>query len=177
MIAAYGLFLVVLQRGGSVTSDARYLVAACRIAARDSDDPRTQNGAVLRAKSGYVVAAANTVPAGSLRPDRLSPPLKYSFMEHAERNVIYTAARQGVATHQATLYCPWFACCDCARAIIQAGVTRVVGHTTPRLLTPERWQETIALADDMLRDAGVELAFIDDVLGVQYRFNDSVLEL
>ena len=160
-----------------MTSDARYLVAACRVAARDSDDPRTQNGAVLRAKTGYVVAAANTMPAGSLRPDRLQPPLKYSFMEHAERNVIYLAARQGVVTDKATLYCPWFACCECARAIIQAGVVRVVGHTKPRLLTPERWQETILRADDMLRDAGIEIALIDDVLGVQYRFNDGVLEL
>lgn len=160
-----------------MTSDARYLVAACRAAVRDSDDPRTQNGAVLRSKNGYVVVAANTVPAGSLQPDRLQPPLKYSFMEHAERNVIYAAARQGVATYKATLYCPWFACCECARAIIQAGVARVVGHVKPRLLTPERWQETITRADSMLRDAGVELTLIDDVLGVRYRFDDAEIEL
>lgn len=160
-----------------MTSDARYLIAACRVAARESEDPRTQNGALLRAKSGYVVTAANTVPVGSLRPDRLAPPLKYSFMEHAERNVIYAAAKLGVATDKATLYCPWFACCDCARAIVQAGVIRVVGHTKPRLLTPDRWQETVHRADGILRDAGVEIVLIDDALGVQYRFDDGVLEL
>jgi dCMP deaminase len=53
-------------------------------------------------------------------------------MEHAERDAIYKAAFVGMQTEGATLYVPWFACADCARAIIAAGITRVVGNSLAR---------------------------------------------
>jgi hypothetical protein len=38
------------------------------------------------------------------------------------------AAGRGVSTHGATLYGPWFACRECARATIFGGIKEVVGH-------------------------------------------------
>lgn len=160
-----------------MSPDALYLREACRVAVEESTDPHTQNGAFLRTKSGYFAAAANQLPPIEALPERFERPLKYSFIEHAERNVIYQAARKGIATHNATLYCPWFACTDCARAIILAGISRVVGHAKARVLTPERWRESVALADQMFQEAGVEIALLEDVLGVRYRFNDEWLDL
>ena len=122
--------------------------------------------------------AANALPPNvSTHPERLQRPLKYSFLEHAERGAIYAAARAGLKTAGATLYCPWFACADCARAIICAGITRVVGHVRPRMHSPERWAESIAQADRMLREADVQIDLLKDELGIRYLFNGGMLEL
>lgn len=160
-----------------MTHDAIYLREACKVAIAQSHDRHTQNGALLRSRRGYVVTAANQLPPIVISDERLARPAKYQYLEHAERNVIYTAARAGICTEAAHLYCPWFACADCARAIIQSGIVRVIGHVKPRLRTPERWRETIEIADTMLREAGVETVLLDEPLGISYRFNGEPLEL
>jgi dCMP deaminase len=45
---------------------------------------------------------------------------------HAEMNAITNAARVGVAVEGATLYCKFLPCYTCAKAIINAGIKRVV---------------------------------------------------
>jgi dCMP deaminase len=45
---------------------------------------------------------------------------------HAELNAITNAARVGVATNGATLYCKFLPCYTCAKTIINAGIERVV---------------------------------------------------
>lgn len=160
-----------------MTFDAIFLREACKIAAGESTDPQTQNGALLRASNGVIVTAANQLPPIITTTERLERPAKYSYIEHAERHVIYRAARDGIATKAATMYCPWYACADCARAIILAGITRVVGHVKPRALTPERWQKTIELADEMFRESGVEIVLLDEELGARFLFNGEFLDL
>ena len=96
---------------------------------------------------------------------RLERPKKYAFIEHAERNAIYAAACKGEATAGGTLYCPWYACADCARAIIQAGIVRVIGHKQMFDRTPEHWKETIAYGNEMFREAGVEALQYDGPIG------------
>jgi dCMP deaminase len=44
---------------------------------------------------------------------------------HAEANSIYFAAKHGIATEGASLYCSTAPCHLCAQAIIQAGITEV----------------------------------------------------
>nr|WP_083794887.1 deaminase [Bradyrhizobium sp. ORS 278] len=53
-------------------------------------------------------------------------PLKNKWTEHAERNAIYKAAARGVSTLGCTIYLSWFPCSDCARAIIQSGIERLI---------------------------------------------------
>jgi dCMP deaminase len=141
-----------------------YLRLACHVAKLDSHDPHTHNGAVLVNENGLFVAAANQFPTGVIRDGaRLERPTKYSYIEHAERNVIYTAAQQGFVTKRATLYCPWFACADCARAIICAGITKVVGLAHPP--AHGSWQESCDRGDEMFREAGVEFYRLEEKLG------------
>lgn len=52
---------------------------------------------------------------------------------HAEANVIYFAARHGVCTKGATLYCTHGPCLKCAQAILAAGIICVVFQTPYRL--------------------------------------------
>jgi dCMP deaminase len=124
-------------------------------------------------RRGVAVWAANTFPPGVLRSlSRLEPPRKYKFMEHAERNAIYAAASAGICTHGATLYAPWFACPDCARGIICAGIAEVVGLASLRAATPERWERDIATAEQMLQEAGVATRWLAGTVGEKIRFDD-----
>lgn len=161
----------------STARDIKMLHEACRYAAEFSVDPHTQNGALLLSPMGEVVMAANTMPEIAPRPDRLARPKKYLYIEHAERNAIYLAAKRGICTDRATLYVPWFACADCARAIIQAGIKRVVGHIVPWLQTPDRWKDSVRAADEMLQEAGVITSYLEDELNVSFMFDGKVIEL
>lgn len=140
---------------------------AYRVAAYYSDNPRTQNGAVLVNRNGQPIGTgANSYPNGVLnKPDRLERPKIYTFLEHAERNAIFSAACKGEEIAGGTLYCPWYACADCARAIIQTGIVRVIGHKQMFDRTPDRWKETIAYGDEMLKEAGVEALQYDGLIG------------
>ena len=148
-----------------------YLREACRYAVQHSHDQDTQNGAVL-VTSRQMIYAANCVPAGVNRSEhRLSRPFKYDFIEHAERAAIHKAAATGAATAGATLYCPWFACTDCARAIVSAGIREVVGLIALRNATPARWLLKVEMAEKMLEEAGVSQRLLADTVGVTIRFD------
>jgi dCMP deaminase len=147
--------------------DDRTRLAEAYTAALESPDPSTQNGAVLVDWSGIPIArACNHFPYGVKETaERWERPLKYEVIEHAERNAIFLAAQYGRQTHGATLYCPWAACSDCARAIIQAGIKRLVRHkdALERGTNTQRkdWDASISIADQMMLEAGVELVDIE----------------
>lgn len=162
-------------------TDLKWLRYAYSVAADLSTDPSTQNAAVLvdfeLLPEGFTpVGAANCFPRDVAEtPERWERPLKYSYVEHAERNAIYTAARGGVETEGLTMYVPWFACADCARAIIQAGIVEVVGHKAIFDKTMERWKDSIAVAHGMLTEAGVKYRMVEGELGArQVRFDGAL---
>lgn len=158
-------------------TDLDYLHLAYKAAER-SPDPSTQNGAVLVNSDGFLIASAcNEFPHDVLvTEERLVKPLKYQYIEHAERNAIYEAAYYGKKTQGATMYCPWFACMECARAIIQAGITEVVGHAFHLHTKRPDWQPAIERADEMLRDAGVRFRRVPgEVGGVRIRFDGELV--
>jgi dCMP deaminase len=143
-----------------------YLTRAYKAAMKFSTDPHTQNGAVLVTTLGTVLEDANHFPENVQESqERWTAPLKYKFVEHAERNVILQAARKGIKTDGAWLFVPWFACADCARAIIQAGIRNVVGHDAPFHNRPD-WQNNIDVVDQMLKEAGVSF------LRIVHKFSD-----
>lgn len=139
--------------------DRKILKAAYINASKLSSDPSTTNGSVILVDDEAIerIDAANYFPSGILETEaRWQRPLKYEYVEHAERNAIYAAALHGVSLQDSEMYCTWYACVDCARAIIQSGIKRVVGHAAMYDNTPDRWRETILRAFDMLHEAGVE---------------------
>jgi dCMP deaminase len=81
--------------------------------AKDSKDPSTQNGAILVAEGGTepLAIGINEFPLNvEDKPERWDRPLKYEYIEHAEKNVIFDAAWRGVATEGLIMYCCWAAC-------------------------------------------------------------------
>lgn len=141
------------------------LMAAAIRAAALSPDPSTQNGALLATAGGdplWQTAQCNEFPRGvKYKPERWERPLKYSIIEHAERNCIYSAARHGLATDGLTMFSPWAACTDCARSIIQGGIVELVTLPADPHAT---WDESIAIAMTMLEEAGVKVTFLDEPL-------------
>jgi len=140
-----------------------------------SEDLHTQNGAAMSSKTGEWVMSANRFPAGVVH--RTSRPEKYAYIEHAERAVIYKAAKSGFATSGATMYCPWFSCPECARAIVMAGVREVVGSAIAAEATPYRWRTQILDGTGILREGGVGVRWLTGRLGVLVLFDGKVLEL
>ena len=153
-----------------VLSDAVWL-------ARKSPDKHTQNGAIITQRDGYLLphgSGFNRFPTG-VQPiwPRTERPDKYAWTEHAERIAIYEAARTGMALQGKSLVSPWAACADCARAIIEAGIVEVV--TMPRgefVNESGRWNDSMAVGDEMLAEAGVAVQFVPGPLGpVKVRVN------
>lgn len=142
--------------------------------AQFSQDRSTQNGGFLLGDNDQVIGVGwNSFPEGVQDlEERHERPAKYEFTEHAERNCIYDAASQGFRTSGSTLVVAWAACADCARAIIQAGVIRVVTHLqaqeqcVPTDGTVD-WQASIANALTMMEEAGVEVLFYDGKVGAE----------
>lgn len=152
--------------------DLKFLRKAYTLAYNASTDGSTQNGAIIVSDRGEMVAqGANHFPRDVKDiPARWVRPIKYKYVEHAERNAIYDAAKKGVSTHNLTMYAAWAACSDCARAIIQAGIKRVVTHHDPLALTrlgqktSDMWIEEISHAITMLKESGVTLDYYEDKL-------------
>lgn len=87
--------------------------------------------------------------------DRHKRPAKYKWTEHAERNAIYQAARAGISLEGCRMYLPWFPCMDCARAIIQSGITELV-CVQPDYSDPQ-WGEDFVSVPELLEEGGVHV--------------------
>lgn len=138
-----------------------FFFAVSDTCANMSKDESTRLGAVVVGPDREIRATGfNSFPRGVVDtdPGRQVRPIKYYFIEHAERNAIYNAARVGVSLKGCVLYCQWEPCADCARAIIQAGISSVV----VRERCPERWGESVTLGGLMLAEAGVAVRFMGE---------------
>lgn len=77
-----------------------------------------------------------------LIPERWERPAKYEWVEHAERNAVYNAARTGISLKGCTAYLSWepHPCVECTKAFIQAGITEVVGPDIPFPSSGKDWK-------------------------------------
>jgi dCMP deaminase len=115
---------------------------------------RTKVGAVLVGTDKRNVSLGFNGPPPGVDDDViLSRRDKNLFIIHAERNAIDNAH---FPTAGGTLYTTKPVCCDCAKAIIAAGVTRVV---MPEIEADSSWTENQSAAFDFMMTAGVDVTF------------------
>jgi dCMP deaminase len=147
--------------GGEDSDFDRNCLAECRRIAVKSSDPDTQVGCVIVGPEKQIRAlGVNSLPneVGSQHGSRLKRDEKYLWIEHAERNAIYAAAREGKSLDGCTLYADLLPCMDCARAIIQSGIGAiVVCKDQMDNYRSDRYTDQHELAGLMLREAGVEI--------------------
>jgi dCMP deaminase len=143
----------------TLVDDFKWLQECADLAVK-SDDTETRIGCVIVAPEGHVVAQGyNSLPQGvPVHRDRLMRPAKYMWMEHAERNAIFSAARTGNALRGCTIYVELMPCADCARAIIQCGIVALVTSAKrAAIYSNQRYLDEQIVASTMLNEAGIEI--------------------
>ncbi len=128
----------------------------CEHVATWSKDPSTKLGSVIVDDKKRVVSIGyNGFPRGvDDRHDRYDDrPTKYLFVAHAERNALDNAP---MMVDNCTMYVTLLPCNECAKSIIQKGITTVVTYR------PERedvfnWNITLA----MFNEAGVNVVYVE----------------
>ncbi|MCP4316927.1 MAG: dCMP deaminase [Hyphomicrobiales bacterium] len=139
--------------------DRRFLELADHIATW-TEDRNIAVGAVIVGPDLEVRATGfNGLPRGvkardDSRFDRESGE-KFFWFEHAERNAIYNAARVGTALEGCTIYINRFPCSDCARAIVQSGITTVICPQKPAF--DGALDHSFDVSEVLLAEAGINL--------------------
>jgi dCMP deaminase len=109
----------------------QYFMGVALLSAQRSKDPNTQVGSCIVDRRSRIVAIGYAgFPSGCSDDDlpwaREGAPLdtKYPFVCHAELNAILN--RNSADLIECTIYTTLFPCNECAKAIIQSGITEVV---------------------------------------------------
>lgn len=127
-----------------------------------SKDPSRKIGAVAVGKNGNVLATGyNGFPKGiEDTEERLNNrELKHKYVVHAEQNCIYNATLNGVSLQGSTMYVYGLpVCSECAKAIIQVGVKKVV--IEDKEYTEQRWIDSFKITIDIFKEANVELEYV-----------------
>lgn len=162
--AEYDLNYSTLDLTPYVDRVHRAILGQCYREATNSPDTSTQLGAVIVTARGvvkYPTLSHNGFTEGWMIEDAdLERPRKYSLIEHAERRAIYRAAKYGIPLEGCSLYSSWAACADCARAIVESGITELVRHYPPQDEATDRWLESVVLGDEIMTAGGVVLTNI-----------------
>ncbi|MTH95318.1 deaminase [Roseibium sp. RKSG952] len=147
--------------------DRLFMQSAMQLA-KNSDDRSTQVGCVITDADDKVIGGGcNSFPLGvdSTLDVRHERPEKYDWIEHAERNAIFDAARKGKALKGSKMHLPWFPCTDCARAVVQSGIVELVCHEPD--FSDERWGEKFVTAHKILTEGGVSIRYVDPEIALE----------
>ena len=145
-----------------------YFMGLAHLSALRSKDPNTQVGACIIDSENKVVSIGyNGMPRGCRDEDfpweRQGDFLntKYAYVVHAELNAILNSPRP---VKDCTLYVSLFPCNECAKAIIQSGIKKVVYES-------DKYDGTDGntASKKMLNDAGVELVQMDHEVSVELK--------
>ena len=130
----------------------------CHVLAKRSKDQSTKIGSLIVGPDNEIISGGyNCFPRGTddNRQERQERPKKYFYFEHAERNAIYNAARLGFLLKGTRIYSQWFPCADCARAIIQCGIKKIIVEIEE---VKPSWEESCSISFQLFKEAGIEVA-------------------
>lgn len=143
-----------------------YFMSVAVLSAMRSKDPNTQVGACIVNENKKIVGTGyNGFPIGCSDDDlpwgREGRPLdtKYPYVCHAELNAILNSISRDLKG--CTLYVALFPCNECAKAIIQSGIKKIIYKENKY---PD--SDGVQASMRMLKAAGVEL--------VQMQFNKTL---
>ncbi len=149
-----------MARSGPTPSRIEALMArAGEIAALSPNRVRKVGAVIALSDESAEVASCNTFPRGvrDLEERHLGDG-RFVWMEHAERNAIFEAARRGLPTEGATLATTFFPCIDCARAIVQSGIAYLC-TPEPDLADPV-WGEAFLRSRVIIEEGAVTMRFV-----------------
>lgn len=131
--------------------DSRYMRMA-RIWAENSYCKRRQVGALI-VKDGQIISDGyNGTPSGFENVCEDDNNVTKPYVLHAEANAITKVARSSNSSENATLYVTASPCIECAKLIIQAGISRVVYGEKYRIMD----------GVDLLKRAGIDVQILEE---------------
>ncbi len=149
-----------------------YFMAVAKLAAQRSKDPNSQVGACIVSQDNKILSLGyNGFPLGCsddefpwAREDAENDPLntKYFYVTHSELNAILNY--RGGSLEGAKIYVTLFPCNECAKAIIQSGIRKVIFASNKYEGTP-----SVTASAMMFRSAGVEV--------VRYQSSNKILQI
>ena len=154
------------KRVDNVLTWDEYFMGLAHLSALRSKDPNTQVGAAIVDENHRVVSVGyNGFPTGvsddefpwSREGGVLTS--KYAFVVHAELNAILNSQR---SVRGCTIYVSLFPCNECAKAIIQSGIKKIVYESDKY-----NGVDTNIASKRMLKAAGVELVRISNTISIQ----------
>ena len=136
----------------------QYFMGVAALSAMRSKDPNTQVGACIVSQDNKILSMGyNGFPKGCddddfpwARTAETANETKYPFVTHAELNAILNY--RGGSLEGAKIYVALFPCNECAKAIIQSGIRRIVYDSDKYETTP-----AVVASKKMLNAAGVVL--------------------
>lgn len=139
--------------------DKRFIDLAHNIADW-SKDRKKKVGALIVDEDRRIISTGYNGMAKGINDDveeRHEKPLKLSYFVHAEANAIYAAAKSGIRTKGCAMYATFHPCSECAKAIIQSGITHVVCYEPD---WNSSWADTARIARDMFKEAKIVVKYI-----------------
>ena len=153
------------KRVDNVLTWDEYFMGLAHLSALRSKDPNTQVGAAIVDENHRVVSVGyNGFPTGvsddefpwSREGGVLTS--KYAFVVHAELNANLNSQR---SVRGCTIYVSLFPCNECAKAIIQSGIKKIVYESDKY-----NGVDTNIASKRMLKAAGVELVRISNTISI-----------
>lgn len=149
--------------------------------AQFSVDPRTKIGCVIVDRDRRRWLAFNKFPSDKMwtkeNLDRLATDrdFKRRAVEHAERFAVRYALEAGESLVGSTAFINEIPCVDCTRALITAGVKKIITHRWwfehCKIFGPSPFDKYYAYLE-LTKLAGVKTAIIDDNIQIQARRDD-----
>ena len=142
-------FSMTDNKGKQHQFDLRYIQMA-RVWAKNSYCKRRQVGALIVKDRMIISDGYNGTPSGFENECEDENGNSKPYVLHAEANAITKVAKSNNSSEGSTLYITASPCMDCAKLIIQSGITRIV--------YADEYRMTEGL--DLLEKAGIEIVRI-----------------
>ncbi len=161
------------MKNSNILTWDEYFMGLAHLSALRSKDPNTQVGAAIVDENHRVVSVGyNGFPTGV--SDEEFPwgrdggvlDSKYAFVVHAELNAILNSQR---SVRGCTIYVSLFPCNECAKAIIQSGIKKIVYESDKY-----NGVDTNIASKRMLKAAGVELVRISNTISIRVEKKENI---
>ena len=109
-----------------VSKHDQLYIDMAHLVSHQSHDEKIKVGSVI-VRDGQVLSQGwNGMPSGMENSTRHHTGCTRKEVIHSEANALMKLARNGGGSDNATLYCVYSPCWECAKLILQAGIKRVV---------------------------------------------------
>lgn len=147
-------------------SNITFLRKTYQFAENNSTDKETWVGSIIIDNNKIISKGANRfAPKVKQTKDRMQRPKKYFCQDHAERNAIFLAAKNGIKLNGTTMIMPWIPCSACANAIITSGIKSLITDYEECIKTPLDWINEFKESISMLLETKIKIIVVTEKIG------------